>query len=71
MYEKSVFVSFCLDRAIKSNNLAKFLCLFGKKVAVEADLKILFIQSLSIESACQELQEAPSGNRLREVLVAS
>ena len=27
------------------------------------------IHRLSIESACQELQEAPSGNRLREVLV--
>jgi hypothetical protein len=26
---------------------------------------------LSIESACQELQEAPSGNRLREVLAAA
>ena len=26
---------------------------------------------LSIESACQELQAAPSGNRLREVLVAA
>jgi hypothetical protein len=26
---------------------------------------------LSIESACQELQDAPSGNRLREVLVAA
>jgi hypothetical protein len=27
------------------------------------------VHRLSIESACQELQEAPSGNRLREVLV--
>ena len=27
------------------------------------------VQRLSIESACQELQDAPSGNRLREVLV--
>ncbi|MEO7841619.1 MAG: transposase, partial [Anaerolineales bacterium] len=27
------------------------------------------IHRLSIESACQELQDAPSGNRLREVLV--
>lgn len=27
------------------------------------------IHRLSIESACQELQSAPSGNRLREVLV--
>lgn len=29
------------------------------------------VHRLSIESACQELQEAPSGNRLREVLVQS
>jgi putative transposase len=29
------------------------------------------VHRLSIESACQELQGAPSGNRLREVLVAS
>jgi len=29
------------------------------------------VQRLSIESACQELQDAPSGNRLREVLVES
>ncbi len=27
------------------------------------------VQRLSMESACQELQKAPSGNRLREVLV--
>jgi hypothetical protein len=27
------------------------------------------VNRLSIESACQELQGAPSGNRLREVLV--
>jgi hypothetical protein len=27
------------------------------------------VHRLSIESACQELQSAPSGNRLREVLV--
>ena len=27
------------------------------------------LHRLSIESACQELQSAPSGNRLREVLV--
>jgi hypothetical protein len=27
------------------------------------------VHRLSIESACQELQGAPSGNRLREVLV--
>jgi hypothetical protein len=29
------------------------------------------VHRLSIESACQELQDAPSGNRLREVLVAA
>ena len=29
------------------------------------------VHRLSIEAACQELQEAPSGNRLREVLVAA
>jgi len=29
------------------------------------------VHRLSIEAACQELQDAPSGNRLREVLVAS
>jgi 5-methylcytosine-specific restriction endonuclease McrBC regulatory subunit McrC len=29
------------------------------------------VHRLSIESACQELQNAPSGNRLREVLVKS
>ena len=29
------------------------------------------VHRLSIESACQELQEAPSGNRLREVLAES
>jgi putative transposase len=29
------------------------------------------VHRLSIASACQELQEAPSGNRLREVLVAA
>lgn len=29
------------------------------------------VHRLSIESACQELQAAPSGNRLREVLVAA
>jgi len=29
------------------------------------------VHRLSIESACQELQDAPSGNRLREVLVTS
>ena len=29
------------------------------------------VHRLSIGSACQELQDAPSGNRLREVLVAS
>ena len=33
------------------------------------ELAYVNVHRLSITSACQELQEAPSGNRLREVLV--
>jgi len=73
-----------VNRTIRSEQVLKaFVEVVGKNLPLELKntrimtediiyvLAYANVHRLSIESACQELQGAPSGNRLREVLAGA